>query len=79
MSNKKFFLGLDVSTTGSKALLVNGQGQVSAAPQPPIRFPPPSHSGPSKTHTIGGELASKVFAKRWLKQACRAQISSPSA
>jgi xylulokinase len=43
MSNKKLFLGLDVSTTGSKALLVDGQGQVvsSATTSHPISIPHP--------------------------------------
>ena len=43
MSNKKLFLGLDVSTTGSKALLVDGQGQVvsSATTPHPISIPHP--------------------------------------
>jgi xylulokinase len=43
MSNKKLFLGIDVSTTGSKALLVDGQGQVvsSATTPHPISAPQP--------------------------------------
>jgi xylulokinase len=41
MSNKRFFLGIDVSTTGSKALLIDGQGRVvSSATSPhPISTP----------------------------------------
>ena len=43
MSNKRFFLGIDVSTTGSKALLIDGQGRVvSSATSPhPISTPQP--------------------------------------
>jgi xylulokinase len=43
MANKKLFLGIDVSTTGSKALLVDSQGQVvsSATTAHPISTPHP--------------------------------------
>jgi xylulokinase len=43
MSNKKLFLGIDVSTTGSKALILNGRGQVvsSATTPHPISAPQP--------------------------------------
>lgn len=41
MSNQKLFLGIDVSTTGSKALLIDGKGQVvsSATTPHPISTP----------------------------------------
>jgi xylulokinase len=43
MSNKRFFLGIDVSTTGSKALLIDLQGRVvsSAISPHPISTPQP--------------------------------------
>ena len=58
---KTYFLGIDVSTTGSKALLIDENGAWLPRPPPRTHSRPRGRSGPSRTRTNGGGLSSSAI------------------
>jgi sugar (pentulose or hexulose) kinase len=67
MAAKGLFLGIDVSTTGAKALLIDEQGAVVA------RY------GRSKIRTSGGTARLPASAVRWQRPARLAPMCALSA
>ena len=52
-------LGLDISTTGAKALVIDEQGHVLPTRRPSIRSRPHTHFGQNRTQPIGGRVRTK--------------------
>jgi len=66
----KYFLGIDVSTTGSKALLVDERGEVAAvASSAHTRCRHASRSGPNKIRMSRGKLFQLAPGRFWKRQA----------
>lgn len=69
------FLGIDVSTTGSKALLINNLGKVVASAVNEHTISTQGRFGRSKIRKNGGMLLLKVFARFCPRLVQRARMS----
>lgn len=57
------FIGVDISTTATKALLMDEQGKVIAVAFSHYEFETPIPYGASSNPIYGGKVQSKVFAR----------------
>lgn len=64
MPDPTLFLGIDISTTSAKSLLIDTEGNVMATALRLWRFPRPTRCGPSRTRKIGGRRSPPASAKR---------------
>ena len=65
--------GIDVSTTGAKALLIDSGGQVVASATTPLTLSTPRRSGPSRRRRTGTLASPTASARRCGRRDARAQ------
>jgi len=65
MTSQKYLLGIDVSTTGAKALIIDQSGGVVSSATTPLTLFTPHPYGLNKIQENGGVGLSRASSKSW--------------